>query len=99
MQAPLQRLYKTKLVLLAVVAVVVGVALLFAAHWVATQSHPHYMDDLPLSEIGSVLFTWGLFAIYLQYTDKRDADARAMEQLDAALVRNASAIRDSVVDG
>lgn len=98
-QSPLQRLYKTKLVLLAVVAVVAGSALLFAAHWVATQSGWRVVRELPVADIGSALFTSGLVVIFFEYLDKRDAELRAMQQLRTVLREEAPAIRDAVVDG
>jgi len=99
MQSSLQRLYKTKLVLLAVVAVVVGVALLFLAHWIDAQPQLHALHELPITDIGSALFTSGLVVIFFEYLDQRDAEARAMEQLRTVLKEEAPAIRDAVVDG
>lgn len=99
MQPPLQRLYKTKLVLLAVIAVVVGSVLLFAAHWVAAQPRLHALHDLPIADVGSALFTSGLVVIFFEYLDKRDAELRAMQQLRTVLQEEAPAIRDAVVDG
>ena len=99
MQSPLQRLYKTKLVLLAVIAVAVGSALLFAAHWVATQPHLYLLNDLPIADVGSALLTVGLVLIAFEYADRRDGQTRAMEQLDAVIDKKATAIRDAVVDG
>lgn len=99
MQAPLQRLYKTKLVLLAVVALVIGSSLLFAAHWVAAQPELQGLRDLPIADIGSALFTSGLVVIFFEYLDKQDAELRAMQQLRKVLKEEAPAIRDAVVDG
>ena len=99
MQPPLQQLYKTKLVLLAVIAVVMGSALLFVAHWIAAQSHLHGLHDLPIADIGSALFTSGLVVIFFEYLDKRDAELRAMQQLRTVLREEAPAIRDAVVAG
>lgn len=99
MQSSLQRLYKTKLVLLAVVAVAVGVGLLFLAHWADARPQVHVLHGLPISDIGSALFTTGLVVIFFEYLDKQDAEARAMERLDVAIKHNVPAIRDSVIDG
>jgi hypothetical protein len=49
---PLQRLYQTKLMLLATLTTVVGVAVLFLAQW-ATSSGPIWLQPWPLSEIRS----------------------------------------------
>lgn len=99
MQPSLQRLYKTKLVLLAVIAIVAGIALLVAAHWLDAQPRFHALHDLPIADIGSALFTSGLVVIFFEYLDKRDAELRAMQQLRTVLHEEAPAIRDAVVDG
>jgi len=99
MQDALQRLYKTKLVLAAIIAVAVGAALLFLAHWVAATPQLHALRDLPIADVGSALFTSGLIAIFFEYLDQRDAELRAMQRLRTVLKEEAPAIRDSVVDG
>jgi hypothetical protein len=53
----------------------------------------------PLVDIGSALFTTGLIAIFFEYVDSEDAEARAVQRLDAAITRKASTIRDAVIDG
>jgi hypothetical protein len=89
------RLYQTKLTLLAVVFVVVGVGLLL----IARHSHGRLLSDLPVADIGSGLFTTGLIGVALQYLDARDADERASDRLRRVLAEEAPAIRDAVIDG
>jgi hypothetical protein len=98
MQSPLDRLYRTRLALLATIATVVGVALLVLAHW-ATNHTAGWLHDLPVADIGSALFTTGLIAIFFEYIDQADADTRANERLRKVLSEEAPAIRDAVVDG
>ena len=89
-----QRLYQTKLTLLAVLFVVAGIGLLVLAH----DSHASLLRLLPVSDIGSGLFTTGLIGVALQYLDARDADERASERLRRVLTDTAPQIRDSVID-
>lgn len=99
MQSSLQRLYKTKLTLLAVITGVVGIALLVLAQWIDTNPRSRALRVLPMRAVGGGVFTTALVVYAFTYLDKRDAEARAMEQLDVAIKRNVSAIRDSVIDG
>lgn len=98
MSSPLQRLYKTKLTLLATVVTIVGIALMVLAHWVAGES-ANWLNDLPVLDVGSALLTTGLIAIFFEYIDQADAEARANERLRKVLSEEAPAIRDAVVDG
>ncbi|MFK4102923.1 hypothetical protein ACI2L1_23115 [Streptomyces sp. NPDC019531] len=99
MSSPLERLYKTKLALLATVATVVGIALMLLAHWANGNAPWDWLDNLPVMDIGSALFTTGLIAIFFEYIDQADAEARANQRLRKVLVEEAPAIRDAVVDG
>ncbi|MFJ5301096.1 hypothetical protein [Streptomyces sp. NPDC088350] len=99
MQSPLQRLYRTKLALLATVVTVVGVALMVLAHWAAGQVGWSWFNDLPVLDVGSALFTTGLIAIFFEYIDQADAEVRANQRLRKVLSEEAPAIRDAVVDG
>src|SRR5262245_55109197 len=94
--SPLQRLYRTNLVLLAVILTVLGIALL------ALGQQPDLLNVvpwLPLSELGSTLVGSGLIAVAFQYISERDADERANERLRKVLREEAPAIRDAVIDG
>lgn len=90
MQSPLQRLYKTKFVLVAVIATVAGTALLLAAGW------PDWRDAASL--IGGALATAGLIGVWFQYVGNSDAVAENERQFRQAVRAEAPAIRDSVVD-
>jgi hypothetical protein len=91
-----QRLYRTKLTLLAVVFVVVGLALLALPQLMQLTG---VLKLLPLADIGSALFTTGLIGVALQYLDERDSEERASRRLRRVLAEEAPAIRDAVVDG
>jgi|SRR5579884_2340062 len=99
MKTPLQRLYRTKLVLMATIATVLGVAVLLLAHWTEQQRGGEWVGTLPITDIGSALFTTGLIVIGFTYLDKRDAEERALQQLRTVLTEAAPNIRDAVVDG
>ena len=61
--SPLQRLYKTKFALLAVVSAVLGMALLLVAHVAGPSGTSSWLTALPLAEVGGGLFTAGLFGV------------------------------------
>ncbi|ROP38973.1 hypothetical protein [Saccharothrix texasensis] len=100
MKSTLDQLYATKLQLIAVLAVVLGVALLLLAHWSDTAGNlvPGWLAALPLAEIGSTIFSTGLLAVFFEYVDRKHGDQRADERVRAAVRREAPAIRDAVLD-
>jgi hypothetical protein len=97
--SPLQRLYRTKLTLLAVILTVFGVALLALGQQADLPSVVSWLAWLPLSELGSTLFGSGLIVVAFEYINERDADERANERLRRILKEEAPAIRDAVIDG
>lgn len=99
MPSPLQRLYKTKLALLATVLTVVGAGLLLLAHAADRVIGLHWLSELPVTDVGSALFTTGLISILLGYLDARDAEVRANQRLRKVLHEEAPAIRDAVIRG
>ncbi|GAA3894214.1 hypothetical protein GCM10023084_53820 [Streptomyces lacrimifluminis] len=98
MTNPLDQLYKTKLQLIAVLAVVGGIALLMLAHWSATASVPGWLTWLPLSEIGSTLFGTGLLAVFFEYVDRKHGEERTDQRIREAVRKEAPAMRDAVLD-
>ena len=95
----LDQLYKTKLQLLAVLSTVGGIALLLLARWADSATATTWLTSLPLSDLGSALFTTGLLAVAFEYLDRKDGDERATQRLRQVLREEAPAIRDAVVDG
>jgi hypothetical protein len=99
MLSPLQRLYKTKLALLATISTVVGVLFLVLAHWANGHLHGSWVANIPIADVGSALFTTGLIAVFFTYIDQVDAETRANQRLRQVIKDEAPAIRDAVVDG
>jgi len=91
----LQRLYQTKLALIATVFTTSGITLLGVAYW----SSWGWLDRLPASDIGSALFTTGLIAIVFEYFDSKDADERARHQIRDVFSEQVPMLRDAVIDG
>jgi hypothetical protein len=98
MRDTLDRLYKTKLQLLAVLSTFIGIAILIAAR-AMTGRLTGWATDLPLTDVGSALFTTGLLAVAFEYIDRKDGDERANQRLRAVLRDEAPAIRDAVING
>lgn len=99
MKSLLDRLYRTKLTLLAVVCSVVGIGLMLLGAWAQFQPGIEWLNGLPVMEVGSALFTTGLIAIFFEFIDRQDAEERANERLRTVLSEEAPAIRDAVIDG
>lgn len=99
MKSPLQRLYQTKLALLATVCTVAGVAFLLFAHWAERTTGAAWLRNLPVTDLGSALFTTGLLAIFFQYVGDQDAERRALQRERRVLTEAAPAIRDAVIQG
>jgi hypothetical protein len=99
MASTLQRLYKTKLTLLAVLLTVLGAALLAVNAGLASHPGWQWLNSLRLVEVGVALLTGGALAVALQYVAKRDADEALRFELRAAIHSEAPAIRDAVVHG
>jgi hypothetical protein len=99
MHDSLQRLYRTKLALLATLLLFVGLGLLIFAHWAQHAAGWHWLTNWPIQDIGSGLFTTGLLGVALQYFDGRDSEVRATERLERVLAAAATpAMRDAVID-
>lgn len=99
MRDALDRLYKTKLQLLAVLSTLLGVILLLVGRSVDEVTELGWLAALPLTDIGSALFTTGLLAVAFEYIDRRDGDERANQRLRQVLREEAPAIRDAVING
>lgn len=99
MRDPLHRLYQTKLALLATIFTVLGIAVLVLVYWPGLLPETGWLAALPLSDLGSALFTTGLVVIAFEYVDGRDSEIRAEERLRAVLSAEAPAMRDAVIAG
>ncbi|MBX7268797.1 hypothetical protein KIF24_24110 [Micromonospora sp. Llam7] len=98
MSNPLDQLYKTKLQLIAVLAVVGGIGLLMLAHWSTADPALSWLAAVPLSEIGSTLFGTGLLAVFFEYVDRKHGDERTDQRIRDAIRKEAPVIRDAVLD-
>lgn len=96
---PLERLFRIKLTLLATIFTVVGLALLVVARHPELVPAWGWLWALPLTDLGSALFTTGLFVVVIEYFDQRDADARANARMRKVLKEEAPAMRNAVLDG
>jgi len=95
----LQRLYRTKLQFLATVCTVAGIVLLLLAGWTEQLSGWEWLWALPITDLGSALFTTGLIVIAFEYLDREDSEIRAIQRLRQVLGEQAPAMRDAVIDG
>jgi len=95
----LDQLYKTKLQLIAVIAVVAGIALLLLAKWPPLVTWLQTLPvPIPLGELGNTIFATGLLAVFFEYVDRKHGDQRTDERIRAAVRKEAPAIRDAVLD-
>jgi hypothetical protein len=99
MQDLLRRLNKTRLTLLAVLLTAIGLGLLFAAHWAVDEPDWSWLQKVPVSDIGSGLFTIGLLAVAWQYFTQEVADDHTMQLFRTVLKEEAPDIRDAVIQG
>ncbi|WP_375431010.1 hypothetical protein [uncultured Friedmanniella sp.] len=99
MDNPLQRIYKLKVTLLAVVTAVAGLALLFVAKLAEGNAASSWLRHLPVFELGSTLFITGAFVVAYNYVDGRDKEQREDERIRRLLGESAPAFRDAVVRG
>lgn len=99
MHDPLQRLYRTKLALLASLLLFSGLALLVLGHLAQHSARWRWLTNTPLLDIGSGLFTTGLLGVALQYFDGQDSEVRATHRLERVLAAATPAMRDAVIDG
>jgi hypothetical protein len=99
MKSPLQRLYKTKLVLLATIMTIAGIGLLVFTRWAENRYEWAWLRNLPVTDTGSALFTTGLIAVFFTYVGAQDAEQEDTERLRRVLADAAPDIRDAVVNG
>ena len=79
--SPLERLYRTKLTLVAVLSTVTGVALIVLGHWAAAQGSGAWLRTWPVTEIGLGLFTTGLFGVLFHYVGQRDVEEEHLQRI------------------
>lgn len=94
-----QRLYRTKVTLLAVIFTVVGIAMVLGGAWLETQQGWSWLHVWPVRDIGLALFTTGLVVVAFTYVDGKDKEERDAERIGNAVVDKAPAIVQAVLDG
>jgi hypothetical protein len=98
MASPLQRLYQTKLALLATISTVVGLALLMVSHWLSSRPEWSWFAGL-INDVGASLFTIGLLGIFFQYVGAEDQEQVDDDRVRRMLKQTAPDIRNAVVEG
>jgi hypothetical protein len=95
----LQRIYKLKTTIVALVSFGAGIAFLVLSRYVANTSSLEWLAFWPISEVGGTLTAAGLFGIAWDYVDGKDKEAREDERIRRLLRESAPAFRDAVVQG
>lgn len=98
MNNALQRLYKTKLALLATVSAVVGIALLLLSRWLSSRPGWTWYAGV-INDIGASLFSIGLLGIFFQYVGAQDQEQADDDRVRRMLKETAPDMRDAVVQG
>lgn len=92
-------LYKTKLTLLSVIAIVAGVAFLLLAGWAEHQPGWEWLASAVVTDIGAALLTTGLVVSTFEYINREHGEEQAMHRLREVVAEQAPAIRDAVIQG
>lgn len=98
-QAPIDRIYRLKVVIVALSSLMAGVSLLFIARVADGRSGWEWLAFWPISEIGGTLTAAGLFGIAWDYIDARDKEEREDERIRRLLKEAAPDFRDAVIAG
>jgi len=95
----LQRLYRLKVTLVALVFAILGLVLLFLAKQAELSNELSWLRSFPVFELGSTLFITGSLVVVWDYVDGRDRDSREDERIRRLLAESAPAFRDAVGRG
>ena len=95
--SPLQRLYRAKFVLVAVVRAFLGIALTVLAHWAAADPAGAWLRTWPVNEVGLGLFSTGLFGVLIHYVGQRDAEESHLQRLREVIADDLAARPDGLV--
>jgi hypothetical protein len=79
MHDPLHRIYRPKVILVALSAAVGGVLLLFLTKYAESKHVATWLRDLPVFELGSTLFITGTLVIVWDYVDGRGTRKLALQ--------------------
>jgi hypothetical protein len=95
--SPLQRVYRTKFALLAVVSTFLGITLIAVAHWAAVDPSGAWLRSWPVNEIGLGLFSTGLFGVLFHYVGRREAEEEQLGRIRHVIADDLAARRDGLV--
>jgi hypothetical protein len=95
----LQRIYRLKVTIVALVSIGVGIGLQVLAGYATRTPSAAWLTFWPIAEIGGTLFAAGLFGIVWDYFDGKDKDQRDDARIRRLLEESAPAFRDAVVQG
>ncbi|OHV61409.1 hypothetical protein [Pseudofrankia sp. BMG5.36] len=85
---------------LGLVTALVGLGLLvLARHLGALPAGLAWLGFFPVSEIGGILFSFGLLGIGIDYVQRKQADELRSAQLRRVITEEAPALRDAVIRG
>jgi len=84
---------------LGLVTALVGLGLLVLAKHVGAVPGLVWLNFFPISEVGGILFSFGLLGIGLDHLQRRQADALRSAQLRQVITDEAPALRDAVIRG
>lgn len=97
MSSPLQRLYRSKFILLAVVSAFAGVVLMFLARWAGEQAGDGWLKGLPINDVGLLLFGTGLFGVLFQYVGHRDSEEENIRRIQNVIADDFASKPDGLV--
>jgi hypothetical protein len=95
--SPLQRVYRAKFALVAVVSTFLGIALIVLARWAAADSTGTWLRPWPVNEVGLGLFSTGLFGVLFDYIGRRDAEEEHLQRLRQVITEDLAARPDGLV--
>jgi hypothetical protein len=95
--SPLQRVYRTKFALIAVVSTFLGITLIAVAHWAAVDPSGAWLRSWPVNEIGLGLFSTGLFGVLFHYVGRRDAEEEQIGRIRHVFAEDLAASPDGLV--
>jgi len=97
--ALLTRLYRLKVIIVALTSLIIGVALLALSKYINGRPDWDWLSFWPIGEIGGTLTAAGLFGIAWDFIDARDKEAREDERIRRLLKESAPDFRDAVIAG
>lgn len=98
MHNPFQRLYQTKLALMATVATFVGIAMQVISYWLDPATRSSWLVS-NLGGLGAGLLGIGLLGVLFQYVGDQDNERSALRRTRIVLAELVPELRDAVIQG